>query len=449
MSVLLLQFALIDLDIFLSNILMKMGAYGAVEDLYTNGKHAVVEGENGSQTLSLYKLATTSQRSVVPQFDSFKRFYEDELYADTIIRDGLANKDASTEQRREMVVKGMQYLVLYMAAAQEMYLSVADCSSPDAAKILDAEEAWDRAAAYLIGSMEGPEDGGSVEGQSFYSLARKRCEEFGTCSATGKASWNDQLNSALYTGRGAVESRACGELRKTTTEIETLMLIPLIQSTLRYANANAKLDKGTTDKGLAEGFVFSRAVLPLVEDANTDSAKTIDENMDFQLEKKPVHEGPASVWNAFAAAYGRMGVECELVGETESFDACTSATSPSDVQGNDNLAMILGIILGILAALAICVFLYYFDKKKKQQMLAENRPSFVPPKGELNHTPDQLTGSTYLAGEPDSDLEDDDYNDAPESSFHDPGPSSSNDSPESPQGDTTLDTSRDRPYTID
>jgi hypothetical protein len=228
------------------------------------------------------------------------------------------------------------------------------------------------------------------------------------------------------------------------------MLIPLIQSTLRYANANVKLDKGTADKGLAEGFVFSRAVLPLVEDANRDSAETINENMDFQFQKKPVHEGPAAVWNAFAKAFGHMGIECELVGATESFDSCMGATSPSDVNGNnDNLAMILGIVLGILGALAIGVFLFYFDKKKKKQMMAENRPSFLPPKGELNHTPDQLMGSTYIAGEPDSDIEDDDYNDIPESPYHDLPPSASDDPPESPRGGTTLNTSQESSYTID
>jgi hypothetical protein len=401
--------------------------------------------------MSLFQLATTSQRSVVPQFDSFNRYYnDDERYAHTMIIDALANQEASAEQRREMVVKGMQYLVLYMAAAQEMYLSVADCSSTDAAKILDAEEAWDRAAAYLIGSAEGSEDGGSLEGQSFYALARKRCEQFGTCSETGKASWNDELISLLYTGRGAVESRACGELRRATTEIETLMLIPLIQSTLRYANANAQLDKGTTDKGLAEGFVFARAVLPRVEDANRDAADTINENMDFQFLKKPVHEGPAAVWNAFARAYGPMGVECELVGATESFDACAGATSPSDVNENtDNLAMILGIVLGVIAALAIGAFLYFFDKKKKQKSLAENRPSFVPAKGELNHTPDQLTGSTYIAGEPDYDLDDDDYNDTPESPYHDTPEDPYHDPPDSPQGSTTMDTSQESSHTID
>lgn len=416
---------------------MQMGAYGAVEDLYKNGKHALVVEESSLQTLSLYQLATTSQRSVVPQFDSFKRYYnDDEQYADTIIREAFASKEASAEQRREMAVKGMQYLVLYMAAAQEMYQSVAYCTSTDSAKIFDAEEAWDRAAAYLIGSAEGSKEDGSLDGLSFYALARERCEQFGTCAEKGKTSWNDELNALLYTGRGAVLARACAEVRRATTEIETLMLVPLIQSTLHYANANAQLKQGTEEGDLAAGFIFSRAVLPLVEDSNRESADTINVTMDFQFTQKPVKEGAAAVWNAFARAYGHMGIECELVGATDSFDACTGATSPSEVnQKSDNVGMIVGIVVGILAVLGIIVFLYFFEKKKKKKYLDENRPKFIAPKGEMNHAPDRMEGGTYTAGDVENDLEDDDYNDPPAS----------------PQvGETTLmDTSQDSGYTID
>ena len=422
---------------------MQMGAIGAAEDLYINGKHADVTDENGFQTLSLYQLATSSQRSVVPQFDSFKRYYDDDdKYADTIIRAAFVKEDASAEQRQEMVVKGMQYLVLYMATAQEMYQAVAYCSSTNPAEILDAEEAWDRAAAYLIGSLEGSKEEGSLEGLSFYALARERCEQFGTCTKNGTASWNDELNTLLYTGRGAVTARACGEVRRATTEIETLMLVPLIQSTLHYANANAQLKKGAEEGDLGAGFIFSRAVLPLVEDSDRESADTINVNMDFQFTHKPVQDGAAAVWNAFARAYGRMGVECELVGNTSSFDACTGATSPEEEsQKSDNVGMIVGIVVGILAVLGIIVFVYYYDKKKKKKYLDENRPKFVAPKGELNHTPDQMEGGTYTHRE-DYDLEDENYNDPPPASPQAEGTSSMDTS-------QAMDTSQDSERTID
>jgi len=355
-------------------------------------------------------MATTSQRSVVPQYDSFIRYYESDKYADDIIRKALDPNDekfsqASDEQRREVVVKTMQYLVVYMASLQEMYQAIADCGDPDAGKILDAEEAWDRAAAFLIGSLEGPADGGNEEGLSFYRLALKRCEQFGTCAPEGRPSWNDEFNSLLYTGRASVQGRACGELRKTVREIETLLRVPLIQGTLRYALANVQLPQNSEDKGLGEGYAFSRSVLPLVEDSNRDSANTIAENMDLQFERVPVHDGVGAVFSAFARAYGNMNVNCEDVGKAGSYDACSGATSPGG-PNETNVGMIVGIVVGVLALVAIAVFLVLFERKKKKKA-AEGEPSFVrSTRGELNHTSDRMSGDAYTKGE---SADDDDY----------------------------------------
>lgn len=407
------QFALLDLDILHANILMQMGAYGAVEDLYSHGKHALVEDEGGLQTLSLYQMATTSQRSVVPQFDSFNRYYESDKYADDIIRKALNENDekfgpASAEQRREIVVKTMQYLVVYMAALQEMYQSIADCNSPDAGKILDAEEAWDRGAAFLIGSLEGTEDGGNVEGMSFYRLALKRCEQFGTCTPEGRPSWNDEFSSLLYTGRASVQGRACGELRKTVREIETLLIVPLIQGTLRYALHNEKLGEKSPDKGIGEGFAFSRSVLPLVDDSNRDSASEIAINMDFQFDTVPVHQGARTVFGAFARAYGKMNVNCEDVGKTEGHDACSGATSPG--ARDTNVGMIVGILVGVVALLAIIALVVYDRRKKKRAN--EPEPSFIRSStGEMNHTSDRMTGDAYTSGHEVDDDDDDDIED--------------------------------------
>lgn len=380
---------------------MEMEAYGAVEDLYSHGKHALIEDESGLQTLSLYQMATSSERSIVPQFDSFNRYYESDKYADEIIRKALNISDdkfgqASVEQRREIVVKTLQYLVVYMGALQEMYQAVADCNSPDAGKILDAEEAWDRGAAFLIGSLEGPEDGGNEEGLSFYRLALLRCEQFGTCTPEGRPSWNDEFSSLLYTGRASVQGRACGELRKSVREIETLLRVPLIQGTLRYALANEKLGNNSPDKGLGEGYAFSKSVLPLVEDSNRDSASIISENMDFQFERNPVHQGARVVFGAFSRAFGNMNVNCEDVGSADGIDSCDGATSPSGPR-DTNAGMIVGIIVGVIAVIGIAFVMVYGKRKKKKAL--EEQPSFIRPKGEMNHTPDRMAGSVYARGE--------------------------------------------------
>jgi len=384
------QFGLLDLDILEASILMDMKAYGAVEDLYKYGKHGVGQAINGEEVVSLAQLATTNDRSIVPEFDSFVRYFDDSKYADTIIRKGLDMNEligASDVQRKEVVVKSMSFLVVFMAAWQYMYTSIQICESSGPIRPGAITEAWDRAAALLIGSLEGTELGGAPYGQSLYALANQRCTAFGTCSGTsGKAEANEQLLLLLYTGRGEGHGNSCAALRRTVSEIVPIMLVPLVQSNLISAVENAKQPRGTQAAILADGYIFSRSVLPLVEDVSRDAATTINRNLELQFSIKPVPDGPSAVFFAFAGVYNGMNVDCVKLGQTDGLDPCSGAN-----QGRGGMG---GLMVGlIVCTVAVIVSVGGFLVRRRYLRKAnEEHVSFVKSNGELNHATDILAG---------------------------------------------------------
>lgn len=381
-------YAQLDYDIQELDVLMQMEAYDAAEELYSYGKHATTGTDDGRSALSLSSLATSSGRSNVPEFDAYKRYYDgDEKYADTIIRGALAASFLGPAARRMIVVRASQYMVMFMAALQAMHESIAVCTSGGQARDMSASQSWDRAAAFIIGHMEGTDEGGSGEGRLLWGLAKEQCNIFGTCSSivVGSADVNDRILSLLYTGRGAILSANCQALRKATNELTPLLQVPLIQasltSTIELGQSIAS-ESQSRNAVWAEAYVYSQTLLPLIEDTDRKSAETIGTNLDFNGPPLPDREG--AVLSAFANSYEGLGVSCEDVGRSSYFDSCSGSVQGSS--GRDNVGIVFGILIGCLAALAI-VFLLGAKRRQKLQ----HKPVFVEPKGEFNHTSDLLT----------------------------------------------------------
>jgi len=356
------KIAALDLDIQSINIFMRERAYDAVKDYYTLGRHASMTTRLGEQVFSLKDLATTSTRQIVPSYEYFKNYFGAEVdeieeagdYAHHIITRTLDTDQwplASPEQRTEIVVKTAQYMVVYMAALEAMYEAIDDCKSNDSQRKANAANQWDKAAALLIGSLEGTESGGTKTGLMMYSLANKRCKQFNRCESDGTAQLNNQLVELLYSGRGETMGANCDALTKTTREIEVLLQVPLIQGTLRYAIANEKLLFFDKSKDLAEGYIFSHAVLPYVAEVDGQSAQVIKRNMDFQFDTEPVIDGTRKVFSAFATAIPRMGVDCEEVGSVDGIGG-VCGTSASSHSRRTTLSLLASIVV---SGVVICV----------------------------------------------------------------------------------------------
>lgn len=360
---------------------MQMKAYDAVADLYSYGKH--VKGPNRG-SLSLFQIATTSQRTIVPSYDAFVRYYTNDGYADQIIRSALDPSQTSLteEQRRLVVVKASQVLIMYFGALQNAYEAVSDCSSSAQLRATGNTETWDRVAAKLIGHLEGTKTNGTVEGYMYYDLGQEHCLEFGTCEndITG-VEVNDQLISLLYTGRGAVLDNSCQALRKAADEISSLLLIPIIQGALSSALG---LSNGENERLRAVGYVYSRALIPLVR--NRDAANKLEEYLG-PTPPQNTRRTAAEVYGALATAYPDMGVDCSMVGVAEGNDPCSGVVYDTGV--SDTVWIVVGVLGGLLVA--GCGGYFCMRSRRKASTLPENNPKFITSEnGELNHSMDLL-----------------------------------------------------------
>jgi len=371
------EYSRLDLDIREMDVLLQMKAYSAAKELYSYGKHA--RGSDGV-SLSIGDFATTKHRSIVPEFDAFVRYYNKDTYADEIIRAALDPVQGSwtDEQRRMVVVKSSQILVMYFAALQNAYEAVSDCISAQKLEFSRPSDSWDKAAAILIGSLEGTQKNGTSEGYMFYDLAQQYCQEFGTClDDITNVDFNEELVSLLYTGRGATLSNSCRALEKAADEISILLLIPIIQGAL---STSTELSNDENLQIRAEGYVYSRGIVPFVR--NRDAAKDLDLYLGnpAQSDRKNI---ATKTYGALAKAYPNMKVDCEKIGTANGVDTCSGVVYVSDY-----IWVVVGVLGGLLSMCCCGFFIYRF--KRKSAKLPENNPRFISSGGELNHSMDLL-----------------------------------------------------------
>lgn len=227
----------------------------------------------------------------------------------------------STEGRGQIIKKCSAYMVVWMYAIREMEDALDDCQEACTIENCndDPVHAWDEAVAFYTGSLEGED--GSGAGKLSYALADKRCSNFKTCgdladATTGTANVNLQMFEQFSIGKSKISQGQCSSAREQKNKIETLMLIPLIQGSLRYAWKTG--NEAYSEKAEAEGVAFTLAVLPVVAACDKTAADTIAKNVaagqqgtiDFPIVKA-----------AFESTYECMGIEGMMVGGL--YDAAT------------------------------------------------------------------------------------------------------------------------------
>merc|ERR1719483_1812413 len=248
---------------------------------------------------------------------------------------------AHDNARKEAVKKGTAYMHVWMYAIREFEDAIDDCttctancnefSTNDAGPV----HAWDEGVAFYAGSQEGRLPGGNSAGAMVYRLAEKRCGNFGTCtgtSATGISQVNDELFKAggLFTqGRDLLHAGSCSGVRAVVDKIVSIMTVPLVQGTLRYAwkvgQTGGKDNKASDQnaKNAAEGSTFAAAVLPLVHACDAAAAKTVSDHMKFGAAVYDKTTGDyvsgtkpdtAKVKAALEKTYTCLGITCAHVG---------------------------------------------------------------------------------------------------------------------------------------
>jgi len=216
--------------------------------------------------------------------------------------------------RREAIKKGTVYLHIFMYVIREFEDAVIDCKTECEVESNcndDPVHAWDEGVAFYTGSLEGAD--GVASGKMLHQLADKRCANFGTCGADGSAYEgtsfvNIELLKLFKKGRDQLRKGECGLTKTTMNDIFTLMYVPMVQGSLRYAYKVGVLEAGEKEK--LEGATFVAGVLPRIHDADADAAATIYENQKVGA----ASTDHSAVKEAFESVYSDLGITCEHIG---------------------------------------------------------------------------------------------------------------------------------------
>jgi hypothetical protein len=286
---------------------------------YAGALSAYTSTANGGT--SLQALSTDAQTAMGGQslYDMYKTYFNNDAdYASARVTGALSTPvttgsicatvcgTAGTpcdQCRKEISKKSSNYMGVWMWIIGKMETAVAACSSgtplPD----------WDAALAYYSGSREGADGAGS--GKFIYHLADKRAENYETRFANGTSNVNVEVIQQFRNGKDALTDGDCSAAQAALDRIVTLMSIPLVQGSLRYAYKVGVLSGGSKER--AEGDVFSAAILARINQCDATAAATIVTNMDYNA-ATPMVDGFTSVKETFESVYSCLGITCADVG---------------------------------------------------------------------------------------------------------------------------------------
>lgn len=260
----------------------------------------------------------------------------------------------------QIIKKGTAYVIVWMYVIREMEDALDDCQ--EGCTIANCNDdpvhAWDEAVAFYTGTLEGTDGSGS--GKFPYALADKRCGNFKTCgdmadSTTGGSWVNINIFDNFRQGQAKLARGECASARANKEAIESLMYIPLIQGTLRYA---WKTDnEAYSEKAEAEGVIFYAGIAPMIHKCNPESAQIIADNM-VAGQAGTAQYGVVKA--AFESVYDCLGIDGATVGGY--FDAATGmyfpGAEPMTTKGKKSASAILSLAVGagVVAVNSLAMF---------------------------------------------------------------------------------------------
>ena len=261
--------------------------------------------------------------------------------------------------RKEVIQKGMIYLNIFPYVIWEMQDAINDCNAGSLADNTQSYcsssdtycgqsvHAWDEAVAFFAGSLESVTKGG-VTGYSGgylqYYLADKRCENFGTCTASydtnadeyaGESKVNEEIIALFQRGEDEISAAVditsttsaaaktkCDVPAKTMEEVATKMLVPFIQGTIRYLY-KTQTTSGRTAKQAGELFAFASTILPFIHAVDPAAAKMLYTHV-WEMPADPADDVNtlADIKSAIEATYPKLGfgagigtIKCSDIGQ--------------------------------------------------------------------------------------------------------------------------------------
>lgn len=376
----------IDLDIHQMNILMSFdndNYWLLAKHIYLYGKNSIdYKSKNDDddstevEIRSLHSLATSYKREGTMFFDSMLASnYDEPFNADSIITNILNNKSHQSESREvkaAIIYNVILTQVIYVHILVEMKDAVDHCHNLSEGRAMSnanpyrlnthSTKAWDQVAAYIIGSLEGSRIGGSIDssdGTFIWSLANKRAAEFDRRNDNGYAIVNDAVLDGLLSGKGQLMHMNCNFMDRTSKIIAYLLLIPMIQSVIKYAISNQYLEWNKEDDVDVElGQIYARFLYPIYSEFSEASAKTLQNNMIPKFDYL-VTDGPQAVADAYLDVAKEIGIQCEYIGKSSEVDGCLNYV-PTLKEGARSDASTNGKTwkTGVTTAVSLGVFLF-------------------------------------------------------------------------------------------
>jgi len=305
-----------------------------------------------------------------PMYEAFYNYYGQYDYANQIVLAAFAGSKTNFKNfnndfgiygydgKEQIIKKSSAYIVIWMYVIREIEDALDDCRENCTIENCndDPVHAWDEAAAFYTGSLEGSDGSGS--GKLLYALADKRCGNFKTCGdladqTSGSSNVNLEIFRNLNIGQAKLAKGECASARKEKDNIEKMMLIPLIQGTLRYG---WKTDNEPySEKAESEGTIFALAVVPAVNACDPAAAQVIASNM---VAGQSGTADFAAIKAAFESTYECMGVDPAMVGGL--YDAATGtyfegAEPAASTSSGASISMAVG--AGVAALTSMFMFL--------------------------------------------------------------------------------------------
>jgi hypothetical protein len=318
--------------------------------IYLFGKNSRIifyygdDGVSNEEYMSLHSMAIAGERNQALFYTEFITFFDDPNYADTIIREvfdntgSWANKPLA--QRAAVIRVTIQAQIMFMHVLSKLNEAVKGCVQGPATRNDSPDnyyeeyygiDAWDEVAAYIIGSLEGEDLGGSShfnDGASLWALANSRCIEFGRQNEEGFAISNAAIFNLLLAGKGKISAGSCEHLDRFSLGIAHMLFISLFQSVVKYAIVTQFESAGSGDAEVAFASSFANSVIPVLSHYDATSALRVLNNMvpadEFQI---MVPDGPQAVADAFLSVADDFNIQCEYIGKSYEVDACMNYKS--------------------------------------------------------------------------------------------------------------------------
>jgi len=273
-----LQLARVDLDAVAIHQMMSMEKYDIAKRIYLEGHYYYdYDSTDRYNFVSLFNFtqSQTINYTDFPMYQLYSEYYGTDDFIHEMIMQILEQTGSFTDmpatQRDLALDVAISNMLSYMAALEALYDSANMCDDVDGGAV--ALNAFDGAVGLLVGSVEGPEKGGSQnqEGQMFYSIAGKSCV-YNDCVGN---EINEQLLQALTDGQSFILERDCESAAKSVENINALLKVPLVQSLIYFSD---EITYDVSDN-VAAGYVATKAVIPIINETDPSSATTIETAM--------------------------------------------------------------------------------------------------------------------------------------------------------------------------